>query len=154
MSEVQSSVAPRADASPAHPVIKPKARRSPVERALVWGGILLLLMVVGSELLAQRGFSSTLNGLEETFDNGTLLTEAQLPDHIHGFFFRDEEKIDGVRILSVQWPSLFRTYKIRIPVAVGDVLCVVETDRIQFDPLNDELSQPIKSAPSEMAEGN
>lgn len=154
MSEVHSFVASSADASTVDQNPKPKSKRSPVERVLVWTGIALLLVVVGSELIAQRGFSSTLNGLEETFDNGTLLTEAELPGHIHGFCFRDEEKIDGVRILSVQWPSLFRTYKIRMPVAVGNVLCVVETDRIQFDPLNDELSLPIKSTTSDGTEGN
>ena len=154
MSEVHSFVASSADASTVDQDPKPKSKRSPVERVLVWGGIALLSVVVGSELIAQRGFSSTLNGLEETFDNGTLLTEAELPSHIHGFCFKDEEKIDGVRILSVQWPSLFRTYKIRMPVAVGNVICVVETDRIQFDPLNDELSRPIQSTASDGAQGN
>ena len=154
MSEVQPMVDPIVPPTPANPNPKPTTKRSPIERALVWGGILLLLIVVGSELQAQRGYNSTLAGLEETFDNNATLTEAELPSHIHGLANRNEEKQNDVRTLTVTWPSLFRTYKLRLPVATGDVLYVVETEGGYKDQINERPTAPIASPTPAVATGN
>jgi hypothetical protein len=154
MSEVQPIVDPIVPPTPADPNPKPTTRRSPLERALVWGGILLLLVVVGSELLAQRGYGSTLSGLEERFDSNATLPEAELPGHIHGFAIRDEEKKNDVRTLTLTWPSLFRTYKLRLPIATGDVLCVVETESSYKDQLKEAPTAPIASPTPAVATGN
>ncbi len=154
MSDVEPHVEPAVPLTPVDPNLKPVAKRSPVERALVWGGILLLLMVVGSELQAQRGYNSTLAGLEETFDNGQTMAEAELSGHVHGFALRDEEKKNDVRTLTVTWPSLFRTYKLRLPIATGDVLCVVETERGYKDQMNEVPTAPIVSPTPAVATGN
>ena len=154
MSEVQPIVDPIVTPPPADPTSKPISKRSPVERALVWGGILVLLVVVGWELQAQRSYNSTLAGLEETFDGGTTLKEAELASHIRGFAVRDEEKVQDVRILTVRWPRLFRTCKLRLPIAVGDVLCVVETESGHIEQMNEAPTKPIERQTSTLATGN
>jgi hypothetical protein len=154
MSEVQPIVDPIVPPTPADPNLKPTAKRSPLERALVWGGILLLLVVVGSELLAQRGYNSTLAGLEETFDNGQTMAETELSGHVHGFAVRNEEKVNELRTLTLSWPSLFRTYKLRLPIATGDVLCVVETEAGHRDQMKEAPTAPIASPTPAVATGN
>jgi hypothetical protein len=154
MSDVEPHAEPAVPLTPVDPNLKPVTKRSPVERALVWGGILLLLVVVGSELQAQRGYNSTLAGLEETFDKNATLSEAELPSHIHGFVIRDEEKKNEVRTLTVSWPSLFRTYKLRLPIATGDVLCVVETEGGHKDQMKEVPTAPIASPTPAVATGN
>ncbi|MDB5345610.1 MAG: hypothetical protein JWP89_3987 [Schlesneria sp.] len=154
MSEVQPIVDPIVPPTPADPNLKPTPKRSPLERALVWGGILVLLVVVGSELLAQRGYNSTLAGLEETFDSGQTLAETELPGHIRGFAIRNEEKKNEVRTLTMTWPSLFRTYKLRLPIATGDILCVVETESGYKDQMKEVPTAPIASPTPAVATGN
>ncbi|HEY4259204.1 MAG TPA: hypothetical protein VGM98_03545 [Schlesneria sp.] len=154
MSEVQPTVDPIVPPTSVDPNPKPTAKRSPVERALVWGGILLLLVVVGSELLAQWGYNSTLAGLEETFDNGQTMAESELSGRVHGFALRNEEKAGELRTLTLTWPSLFRTYKLRLPIATGDVLCVVETEGGHRDQMKELPTAPIASPTPAVATGN
>ena len=46
----------------------PVKQRSPVERAIVWGGILILILVVAIEYRAQQGYTNSLMALSEASD--------------------------------------------------------------------------------------
>lgn len=60
-----------------------KKKRSPVERVIVWGLIILLIVAVGFEWRGQKGYSESLQKLEDSLDdarttgNGVPLADAK-----------------------------------------------------------------------------
>ena len=106
--------APRSD--------QPAARkRSPVERVIVWGLILVLVAVVGLEARARLGYDRTLEALEAR-NLGRLST---LEDAIHFAPARQPKTIRHQSVLELKWFSLLHDYRI------GLIIDSVESD----DPL-------------------
>jgi hypothetical protein len=73
--------------SPTKAAAKP---RSPVEKAIVWGGIAVLLVLVGIEMIARWQYTSVANGLTakvadaETSSSGEGLREKDVKEYITG----------------------------------------------------------------------
>ena len=92
-------------------VTKPAKQRSPVERAIVWGGILLLLLVVGIEYRAQQGYANSLQALSDASDE----TEGELTlDEVEALFSggpsRSVKTENGIETHFVySWLSFFKS---------------------------------------------
>ena len=92
----------------------PARKRSPIERAIVWGLILVLLIVGGLEARARFGYKGTLDALEG--DDVKLGKLSTLRDSIK--FWPSEEKMDihGRPVLILEWFSLLNVYRIALLV--------------------------------------
>jgi len=108
-----------------------KKKRSPIERALVWGGIIAMLVVVYVEWSSRQGFDGAMASLEsavhKTDAEGSAkgLPVADVPNHIKGYATRGEEARDGTKKVTYQWPSLFKVYKIGLTINdEGNVILV------------------------------
>lgn len=62
-----STTSPASTQSPSSPG---SSKRSPVERMIVWGGILLLLAIVGNEFRVQRAYQSGIEKLSTALEAG------------------------------------------------------------------------------------
>jgi hypothetical protein len=135
---------------------KPGKGRSPIERAAVWGGILVLLLVVGAEWKSQADYNATLNKLEDQITGGNRLLAADLPQHIRGYAVRSEGTRKDERIITLHWPSLFKTYKLILPVEPNDLISSFETADWQPIPASATIppttpAQPADSQPMDQA---
>ncbi len=107
---------------------EPKVKgRSPIERAIVWGLIVILLAVVGIEYYARASYDSTLNGLEDaieaTADNDIGLPLSEARKSISGLYSESEmAEISYLeREVEYKWFSLFKDYQMLLRVeASGD----------------------------------
>lgn len=103
MSESQSP-------TPAAPARKP---RSSVERALVWGGILVLLAVVGVQAQARFGYDQSLKrtqgALEAKARSGqdSEVTISEMPGYLAGWYVTDRRKLGQV---VYSWDGVFKSY--------------------------------------------
>ena len=121
---------------------KPQRKRTARGRALVWGGISLLLIAVLVEWRSQQGFDATLEDLGQRLKGSKVLPSADLHLHTHGFAYRGEEKIGQRRWITLQWPSLFRRYRLRLQVLDGDSICSVDA----FESMGDD--KPVREGPA------
>ncbi len=68
---------------------EPATKRNPVERTIVWGGILVLLGLAAFQARARLGYSTTLNKLQSVWENDTEdfdpLLVSEVSDHIYGW---------------------------------------------------------------------
>jgi len=104
-----------------------KARqRSPWERAAVWIGILLLVSVVFMEWRSREGYRQTLKNIEEFLTGGSLLPLKEVSNHVQGFAFRGEATFGKQRIMTLTWPSLFKVYKLGLPIVNNEFVKSVE----------------------------
>ncbi|MBL6705657.1 MAG: hypothetical protein ISQ06_06060 [Planctomycetaceae bacterium] len=111
-----------------------KPPRNPVERVLVWGMIAALLVVVGIEARAQRGYTMSLNAFQTAFadaeevqislDEARRLmvfgpTEVKSPKEFGPLHYYDYYRFS--------WPSLFKSgeYEITLKVTDNDELAVI-----------------------------
>lgn len=100
-----SPSAPRTD--------QPAARkRSTVERVIVWGVILVLVVLVGLEARARIGYTNTLSALEER-DLGPLST---LQDAFHFWPAQERKTIHYQPLVVLKWFSLLHDYRIALMV--------------------------------------
>jgi hypothetical protein len=99
---------------------KPVRKRSPLERAIVWGGILCLLFIVAMEQTSRTNYGSSLKTLEEAMlarePNGMRrgLLAADVGKFIRGFATRRDEISNDRPKIVFRWPSLFKTYQISL----------------------------------------
>lgn len=107
-----------AGAVPTGPEKKP---RSPVERALVWGGIIALLAVTLLELRAQQGYARTLEALGNRVDedDDDLTLEQAKP--LLAFSPTLSEPVSGVGTNEIKcsWFSLFKKGQYEITLIVS-----------------------------------
>ena len=128
---------------------KKQKRRSPWERIVVWGVILVLLAVVSVEWTSRRNFEATLASLEGVAKakaaegKPPTMTSAEARSRIKGFAFHGEGTKNQQRQLTFQWPSLFRLYKIGILFDASDNITFLET----ITPEEPTRSTPKPSAP-------
>ena len=98
-----SPASPRSDQPPAR-------RRSPIERVIVWGLILVLVTAVGLEARARIGYDKTLDALEAR----NLDRLSTLEDAIHFAPSRQLKTIRLQPVLELKWFSLLRDYRIAL----------------------------------------
>lgn len=100
------------------------AKRSPVERAIVWGSIAVLLVVVGIEAHGKLGYSATLSGLQAVVDRSEneseYLTISAARKSIAGFpseAVLTSGPVNGTIRLS--WFSLLKSYEVDLEIELG-----------------------------------
>ena len=115
---------------------QPVRRRKTWERVLVWSGIALLLAIVLLEWTSSNGYQKTLAKLEAAIAQGgaNKLVEAKIQDHVQGWAFRGEETTKKLKTVTYRWPSLFKTYKLRLPIDPQGMVIVVDTEGPSVEP--------------------
>ena len=108
-------------AVPVDPGIAPFQKRSPVERCIVQGGIVLLLVVLAVELRAQKGFSGTIAALRVLSDDGEkerAMTEVERV--ISLFPSRDIVAENAIETTTeYSWFSFFKNEKYRLNIVAS-----------------------------------
>lgn len=110
-----------------------KKRRSPVERALVWGGIGILALVVVWEAWARFGYSRTLSRWQDAMvaaergNGSSALTLADAQRMVSGSATKSmPERQGSFQVITYRWNSLFgRNYAISMSVTRGEAPEVV-----------------------------
>lgn len=128
-----------------------KKRRSPVERAVVWGLIGILLAVVLWEGWARFGYSRTLSRWQNALatadrgDGSSALTLAEAERMVSGSPAKSASERQGpFQVVTYRWKSLFgRNYAISVSMTGGDAPEVVGLETA--DAPEDE--EPADSAP-------
>jgi hypothetical protein len=125
-----STTPPSPPASTAAPAAKKS--RSPVERAIVQGGIVVLLLLVAVQAHARFGYELSLNRLQSRLANdddgtieGTPLLVSDLPKLIVGFPSRSEEEERQWKAVTYTWHGLGKSYSIRMPYDNSEAQAVV-----------------------------
>lgn len=96
----------------------PAAKRSWIERSLVWGAIAVLLAVVLVEWSSKRSYELTLDELDTAIRQYSpespdrALLAADVGRYVHGFTFRGNLKHGTKQYQTFRWPSFFRFYKL------------------------------------------
>ena len=111
-----------------------KKKRSPWERAVVWGGILLMLFVVLMEWKSREGHDATVSGLEEILGHGKTIPLAELQNHVHGYAIRGEAQNGKERMVTLRWPSLFKQYALYLPAEHNDQISSFDTAESRANP--------------------
>ncbi|MCA9035356.1 MAG: hypothetical protein KDA91_09505 [Planctomycetaceae bacterium] len=92
------------------PVEKTSKSRSPVERAIVWGGIIVLIGIVGLEYRAQTGYSASLDAISNASGNTEELEFAAVESLLSGGPSRTKKSENRIETHYVySWFSLFRS---------------------------------------------
>lgn len=130
-----STPEPTSAPTPAPQAASPARKRSPIERAVVWGAILLLLGVVGVEYKTKADYSATLNKLEEDINSGNPVLLDNLQDYVKGYAVRSEEQKKDEKIVTLHWPSLFKNYTLILPVEPNNRISSFDTPDSKPEPL-------------------
>ena len=116
-----SSPDPVPSPAPASPAPKAKPPRSSVERFVVWGGIIALLVLVGIQARARFGYTMTLNALQariaedEGLDPQPLLV-SEVDRLLVGWPKKTEETASAHRsLIHLSWRGLTTSYSMTLP---------------------------------------
>lgn len=128
-----------------------KKPRSAIERAVVWGGILLMLVVVVFEWRSREGHNGTINALETEFERSGTIPVAELEKHVQGYAIRGELKEGEEVVVTLAWPSLFKTYKLYLPQDHHQMITAFETQASRDGEIPDaakksHIAEPIDPA--------
>jgi len=120
------------------PPDNPKKPRSPVERAVVWGGIAILLGLLAIQANAFMSFSQTkkplLAAVRESDDTDKVVTEEMVKGMIQGNPAHETGAPEGISDVSAKrmdtytWKGLFRSYAIKVFYGVGEPAEVVSVE--------------------------
>ncbi|QDU38229.1 hypothetical protein Mal4_25540 [Maioricimonas rarisocia] len=88
-----------------------KKSRSPVERVIVYGMIIVLLVLVSIQAHARFGYTMTLNNLKPLIDDdrpdGEPLPITEISDHVVGWPSRSEGEVSStVKSIEYRWKGL------------------------------------------------
>jgi hypothetical protein len=116
-----------------HSVDRPSggSPRNPIERVIVWGGIGLLLVIVGIEARAQRGYSQSLVAVQDAFaDNEEVqitLNDARKLMALGPAEVKTRSENQSVDHHQFSWLSLFKSgqYEITLRVVNDEEALVV-----------------------------
>ena len=98
-----------------------KRPRSPAERVLVWGGIVVLLVLVGVQARARFGYTMTLNALQDRIaedegPNPRPLLVSDVNSHLVGWPGQSRKEESQHRgTIQLSWRGLTTTYEITLP---------------------------------------
>lgn len=118
------------DASPVPPTSPPvgatavpKKQRTPAEKVVVWGGIVLLLLLVAMQARARLGYTKTLQALQDRMEedegaNANPLLVKDLPQYVFGWPSQKAEK-RGTHLTTIEltWTGLPMTKPLGLIVA-------------------------------------
>jgi hypothetical protein len=116
----------RPASSPPTAAPAPKKPRSPLEKVVVRGGILLLLLLVAVQAHARFGYEMSLKKLQariaedETNVDGKPLLVSELPQCIVGWPCRTVEKDRHWERVTYSWRGLTQCFEIRMPYDSSD----------------------------------
>jgi hypothetical protein len=109
-------------------------RRSPLERVVVWGGIILLLAVVYLEWNSKNNYRLSLGKLESAMQQSNKaedlegISQEDAQRSISGFAKRGEQTVQGTSQITYTWPSLFKKYQVKLSLDKSGRVTLVETD--------------------------
>lgn len=114
----------------------PKPARNPAERVIVWGIILIGLGIAAYEARAKFGYDWTLDALTKKLEavdqSGEAGAQFTYDEAVSMASFSpsisEEEKMWGLRKTRImKWPSLAKTYELKLILDEDNVLLTVET---------------------------
>jgi hypothetical protein len=121
MSEDQQPASPASESESVPPA---KGQRSSTERALVWGGILTLLLIVVVEFRAQRGYSKSLEAFSNAADSDDYtLTMSEAESFMVMAPGREHTAVNGIEnTYAYTWLSLFKygQFQLNVVYTSGD----------------------------------
>ena len=108
----------------------PSTKRHPAERFLVWGGILVLLALLGWEWSARNGYERSMHDVEEAVRTAgdKELTPEDTKKYVHGYAVWGETTHLNSRLITLKWPSLFKKYQFNMALDGNGVVRGVETE--------------------------
>ena len=135
--------------APSNAPAAPAKKRHPIERALVWGGIVVLLAVLGWEFSAREGYNRSMHDLEEAVQkpSETPLTAENVRQYVHGYAVWGETKYLNSKLITLKWPSLFKQYQFNLALDGNGVVRGVETELPKADSM-DAVVHPMEAAAS------
>ncbi|MFH1299774.1 MAG: hypothetical protein ABIK07_01840 [Planctomycetota bacterium] len=130
-------------ASPENSQPVEKKKRSPVERAVVWGLIAVALVVILIEWNARSGYSTTLTAMQDRIaladkDPAQEFSLAEAKTMVKGYPYGDEKLTKNGKQLQYRWLSLFRTYALQLSSDDEDIVLSLKTEA---GPLGEEQPQ-------------
>jgi hypothetical protein len=135
-----------------------KKSRSPVERCVVWGGIVLLLALAAVQAHARFGYTMTLQKLQariaadDSSETAPPLYVMEVPDLIVGWPTRSVQKDRHWERVTYKWQGLTQSYEISMPYDTSDAQPAVLALETKNAP---EPEQPaIVSEETEVANGD
>lgn len=139
----QAAVQPDGDAG--------KQKRSPIERAIVWGLIAAALVVILIEWNARSGYSKSLAALQERIElsdqpNGEPFRLDEAKTMVTGFPLGTEELTDRGKRLQYHWFSLFRTYDLQLTTDDEDIILALKTDANRSGEAPPKIAAPQNQA--------
>lgn len=156
-SPVPSSSSRSSESKPA--AAAAKKARSPVERIVVWGGIVVLLGLAAYQARARVGYTMTLSALQDRLeeDEGSDAKQLLLKDldsYVVGWPSRtQEEPTTHKGTIELTWPGLSASYGIVVgydPSEEGKPVTGLETRGYQ-EPPAEERKAPPHFSPEEAA---
>jgi hypothetical protein len=111
-----------------------KKSRSPIERVLVWGLILVGVVVIGFEARARFAYSNTVNAITPAIQEsseGTALTMAEVEQRklISGSPTTTKGATTaGIRTDTYVWKGAIKTYTLKILVGHDDLVLGTENE--------------------------
>lgn len=161
MSSSSPDPVPSSPAS-ASPAPKAKPPRSPAERFVVWGGIILLLLLVGFQARARFGYTMTLNALQDRIaqdegPNPQPLLVNEVDGLLVGWPKRTDEKPSEHRgLIHLSWRGLTTSYGMTLPYDPSEnqpAIMGLETSDAPPEP-EPEYADAETATPSGMAPGS
>lgn len=144
-----SSETPESSAAPEQSNAGGDKKRSPVERAIVWSLIGLMLVLVALEARAQQGHTKTMVALQEMVDEGKGVKYEDFTGKIELFpSVSDGTPGEGWDVYQYKWFSLLRSgrYEIHLRVSTGNDIKYVAGYAVP-DGVSDELMFEAVRAP-------
>jgi hypothetical protein len=111
---------------PAQPAVQAKKPRSKVELAIVWGGIGVMLVLVGLQGSAYLGYNRTLTPLQQAVkssdESESHVTLSMVQGMIQGNpQFAPGTHVNGERRDVYTWKGLFRSYTIEVTYGIKGI---------------------------------
>jgi len=128
--------------------------RSPVEKAVVWGGIIVLLGLVLVELRAQQGHSTAVTKLQDLFGDDEEEVPASELDNVISWFPSKTVAVDTPAAVDYRynWQSVFKSgqFVLHVVVSKDDPAQLVRYYTGEEDPMAPEPSDtPTEQIPAE-----
>jgi len=128
--------------------------RSPVEKAVVWGGIIVLLGLVLVELRAQQGHSTAVTKLQDLFGDDEEEVAASELDNVISWFPSKTVAVDTPAAVDYRynWQSVFKSgqFVLHVVVSKDDPAQLVRYYTGDEDPMAPEPSDtPTEQIPAE-----